>query len=197
MIVYHGTDKLSAQNIINNGIDVTCGDESVDNGKGFYMTPNFEFALQRAKTAARRKSKFNETTVYPAVLKIELDINAVENISVKEFKDCSFEWKEFIFYNRIGMRFINKWGIETDNHNLDCKYDVVIDETADNDVTSIITKFRYKKDISRLREEISKIKKSNSVHWDKQISIHSEESLACISSIEIYQYKNKAQKGMI
>lgn len=197
MIVFHGTDSISAQNIINNGIDINYGETSVDNGKGFYMTPSYEFALKRAETVALRKSKFNNITVTPTVLKIEFDIDAVEDISLKEFETCSFDWKEFIFNNRIGIRFINKWGIKTDNHNLDYKYDVVINETADNDVTSIISKIRYGKDISQLKNEIGKIEKSNSTYWDKQISIHSPKGCACVKSIEICSDGNKIQKGMI
>lgn len=197
MIVYHGTDNISAQNIINNGIDINYGETSVDNGKGFYMTPSYEFALKRAETAALRKSKFSDADVQPTVLEIEFNIDAADDLSVKEFKTCSFDWKEFIFYNRIGMRFVNKWKIKTDNHNLDCKYDVVVSETADNDVTSIISKIRYEKDISKLKNEIAKIEKSNSTYWDKQISIHSQKGCACVLSIKICNYGNKTQKGMI
>lgn len=197
MIVYHGTDSLSADNIMNNGIDVTYGEQSVDNGKGFYMTPNYEFAFKRAQTAASKLSKFYETDVSPVVLKIEIDIPTSGDIVVKEFPECTYEWKEFIFYNRIGMRFIKKWQIETDNHNLDCKYDIVIDETADNGLTTIISDIRYDKDISNLTEEISKIEKSPSAYWDKQVSVHSKKGCSCISSIEICNIRNESQEGMI
>ena len=92
---------------------------------------------------------------------------------------------------------INKWKIKTNNHNLDLKYDIVINETADNDVTTIISKLRYEKDISKLKDEIAKIEKSNKVYWDKQISVHSQKGCSCISSIEIYNNRNKPKKGMI
>lgn len=49
MIVYHGTDSDSAWHIINDGIDLFVGDDSVDNGRGFYTTPSREFASRRAK----------------------------------------------------------------------------------------------------------------------------------------------------
>ena len=118
-------------------------------------------------------------------------------MSIKEFEDCSYEWKEFIFFNRIGIRFITKWNLKTNNHNLDAKYDIVINETADSDVAAIISKFRYEKNISALTEEISKIEKSNSIYWDKQISIHTQRACSCISSIIVYVSKNKTRKGMI
>lgn len=197
MIVYHGTDSSSAENIIKNGIDLNYGDTSVDNGKGFYMTPNYEFALKRAETTTLRRKKFKDISVEPVVLKIEINIPDSDVISVKEFKECTYDWKEFIFLNRIGLRFIKKWNIKTDNHNLDLKYDIVINETADNDVTTIISNLRYEKNISKLKEEIAKIEKSNSVYWDKQISVHSQKGCSCISSIAICNNKNKSQKGMI
>lgn len=40
MIVYHGTDSYSAQNIMEAGIDLARGEESVDNARGFYTTPS-------------------------------------------------------------------------------------------------------------------------------------------------------------
>lgn len=197
MIVYHGTDSLSAENILKTGIDINYGETSVDNGKGFYTTPNYEFALKRAETMALKKSKFNDVKVLPVVLKIDIDISNTQKLSIKEFEICSYEWKEFIFYNRMGHNFLDKWDIKTNNHNLDSKYDIAINETADNDVTAIISKFRYAKNIKNLKEEISKINKSNSSYWDKQISIHTQRGCSCISSIAICSNENKSEKGMI
>lgn len=197
MIVYHGTDSLSAENILKNGIDINYGEVSVDNGKGFYTTPNYEFALKRAETMALKSSKFNNIEVLPVVLKMNIDISNIPKLSIKEFEKCPYEWKEFIFYNRMGTTFLDKWSIKTNNHNLDSKYDIVIDETADNDVTTIISKFRYAKNIKNLKEEISKINKSNSSYWDKQISVHTPRGCSCISSITICTNENKSEKGMI
>lgn len=186
MVVYHGTDSSSADNILKNGIDVKYGEDSVDNGKGFYMTPSFEFAFQRAETTTLRHKSFHNDDVKPVVLKIELDLpDENSDIKVKQFNQCTYEWKEFIFFNRIGMRFINKWKIETDNHNLDFKYDIVIDETADNEINTIISNMRYAKDISNMKKEIGNIQISSKSYWDKQISVHTQKACSCISSIEI------------
>ncbi len=185
MIVYHGTDNLSAENIIKNGIDLDCGEDSVDNGKGFYTTPNFEFALKRAEATADKKRLFSEVNVYPVVLEIDFEIpEDSSNISIKEFEDVTYAWKEFIFYNRVGAHFLRKWKIKTNNHNLDAKYDIVIDETADNGVASIVSSLRYEKDEFKIKEYIDRIDKSSYQNWDKQISIHSEKGLSCVKSIK-------------
>lgn len=187
MIVYHGTDNLSAENIKNNGIDIKYGDESVDNGMGFYMTPSYILAENRAKYAANKKAEFYNESVTPAVIKFEIDLENASKLSVKEFDDCSYDWKEFIFYNRIGEKFIKKWNIKTDNHNLDFKYDIVMDETADNKINTIISDLRYKRNVTEeiIKTEIEKIKKSNEEYWDRQISIHTKSACAFTKFIDI------------
>lgn len=191
MIVYHGTDSYSAQNIIENGISLSYGEKSVDNARGFYTTPSKEFAIQRAKMVTGTRKGFSKNdTLRPVVLQIEIDDNAFNSLSIKEFDGCTYEWKEFVLYNRIGKRFMRNQSIVSDNHNLDFKYDVVIDETADAGVGKIVSDVRYKetrgnRDITSL---IRKIQKSNNIFWGKQISFHTRRAVRkCIISMEIIE----------
>lgn len=191
MIVYHGTDSYSAQNIMENGIDLSYGEKSVDNAQGFYTTPSKEFAIQRAKMVTASSKKFRKDyTLKPVILQIEIDDSVFNSLSVKEFDGCTYEWKEFILFNRLGKRFLRGQKIESDNHNLDFKYDVVIDETADAGVSRIVSDVRYKEtrkniDISSV---VKKIQKSDNTFWDRQISFHTYHALRkCIVSKEIIE----------
>lgn len=188
MIVYHGTDIESACNIINNGIDLSCGDKSVDNGQGFYTTPSYDFALKRAKNTAKTASMFNGRLVQPAVIELEIDLdNAMisYDVNVKSFNGCTDDWKQFIVFNRLGKKFLKKWKIDSKNHNLDAKYDIVIDETADSHIADIVSSMRYAKSIDNLKENISKVDKSNKEYWDKQISLHTLAALNFVKSMKI------------
>ena len=101
MIVYHGTDSYSAQNIMEAGIDLARGEESVDNARGFYTTPSREFALRRARMTTAAVGKFRkDATLRPAVLEIEIDGDALKKLNVLEFTGTTYQWKEFVFYNR-------------------------------------------------------------------------------------------------
>lgn len=190
MIVYHGTDSHSAQNILENGISLSRGDKSVDNARGFYTTPSKEFAVQRAKMVTAALKKFNEDdTLKPVILRIEINDNAFNSLSVKEFDGCTYEWREFVLYNRLGKRFLRNQSITSDNHNLDFKYDVVIDETADTGVGKIVSDVRYKETRSAdITSVIQKIQKSNNKFWDKQVSFHTRRALQkCIIHMEIIE----------
>lgn len=61
MILYHGTRKSSAINIINNGIDLHRGKKRADFGKGFYLTPDLrtakDWAIHNMMTIALERIK--------------------------------------------------------------------------------------------------------------------------------------------
>lgn len=188
MFLYHGIDNFSADNIINAGIDLKCGDESVDNAQGFYMTPNFEFALKRAEMMTKRCSQFyKKESLAPVVLEIELDLpENTDTVSIKNFDKTDFEWIEFVVLNRLGNRFLREHNILSANHNLDFKYDIVIDETADSEIGEIVSKIRYAgKDID-INPYIEKVNTASNKIWGRQISVHSKKAIdMCIKSINI------------
>lgn len=190
MIVYHGTDSESAHNIVNIGIDLTCGEDSVDNAQGFYATPSKEFASSRAKMmTAKKRGLHMGNNLKPVVIEIDIDLD-VDGIHIKEFNGCDYEWKEFVFLNRMGARFLKHQKIMSTNHNLDIKYDVVIDETADAEIGQLVSQARYKetRKVQNFETIISKINRSSNPMWDKQISFHSVESIhRCIKSMRIVE----------
>lgn len=189
MIVYHGTDSESAQNILQNGIDLSYGEDSVDNAKGFYTTPSKEFAIRRAESMTEKAKQFRQdVALRPALIEIDFTMPENDNIHVKQFVGCSFEWKEFVFNNRMGKRFLTQQNIKSKNHNLDFKYDVVIDETADAGIAKLISDVRYKKTrgSSPIHELIEKVDISSQAFWGKQISFHTKVALKyCIKSMRI------------
>ena len=198
MVVYHGTDSLSAANIVNNGIDIKYGEKSVDNGQGFYTTPNLSFALERAKTMTIAASKFNgSSSLTPAVIEIEISLpDNVLEFNILRIDGCTHKWKEFVLFNRLGKRFLNKWNITSNNHNLDSKYDIVIDETADAHITDMVSSLRYADSINNLDEIIGKVDRSDDECWDKQISFHTKKSLKCVGNMKILYYNNLKGDGI-
>lgn len=190
MIVYHGTDSDSAQNILKDGINLKCGNPSVDNGQGFYTTPSKLFALRRAKIMTLKVCGFrSERESIPVVLEIAIDETAFDALNVLEIPDCTDQWKEFVLYNRLGKRFLRDQKIESTNHNLDFKFDLVMDETADAGVGDIVSEIRYQETRRKydLQAAINKIHKSNSKVWGKQISFHTKRALQCIKSIKVIE----------
>ena len=187
MILYHGTDNISAESIIKNGIDLKFGKKYVDNGPGFYLTPNLEFAVRRAQMTADMLKQFRSAQkIYPAVLEIEFELPKNDhNIIIKEFVGSGYDWKEFVFYNRAGYGFIQGNNIDTNNHNLDCKYDIVIDETADAGISNIVSEAKKKENIEFLEAYIDLVEKSTKEYWGKQISLHSDRACSYINSIKI------------
>ena len=84
MILYHGTRKSSAINIINNGIDLHRGKKRADFGKGFYLTPSLVFKCLDKKYKEKYDFQFSwlninyrkligERTKYKTVLAEELN----------------------------------------------------------------------------------------------------------------------------
>lgn len=189
MIVYHGTDSISAENILKTNIDLKCGNEFVDNAKGFYTTPNKTFAMQRAKMAVNRVRGFHRgANVKPVVLEIELDLNCTGDLQVKEFAGCTYEWREFVFYNRLGREFLGQRKIGGGNHNLDAKYDVVIDETADARINDLVSDFKDHGNMDEIESVVKQIEKSPRRNWDKQISLHTDQAVKiCVKSIQIME----------
>lgn len=186
MLVYHGTDSISADNILKNGIDLTCSRESVDNGPGFYMTPNLEFARRRAASVTKGKNVFEKSDCLPAVVEIEFQLSQGDTISVMEFKSVDASWRKFVVFNRLGLRFLKDRNLTDQRHNLDSRYDIVIDPTADTGVAQLVSHFRYVRDISDLYNEISQINVSEDSVWDKQISIHTQKAITlCIGQMRI------------
>ncbi len=188
LYIYHGTDLISANAIVNNGIDFKKSMKSTDNGIGFYTTPSFEFAKNRAIMMSKQRS-FAGETVLPAVVKMTFNDNAqYDDYSVKTFDGTNNEWKYFVAANRLGVKKVKKLSeifAQYDN-NLDLKYDIVKDETADSEIGMIINRIKFS---SLSNEDIVSLIESVDIGrvsvWANQISFHTKRSIDCLSQFEI------------
>lgn len=89
MKLYHGT------NVDFDEIDLSKSKPNKDFGKGFYLSDNYEQALNMAHT----KMNLLETGK-PIVQTYEINNNEWEKLHILRFKDYSEEWAKFILLNR-------------------------------------------------------------------------------------------------
>lgn len=185
MLLYHGTDNFSAENIITYGVDFNKCDRFTDNARGFYLSKNKGFAEERARTMTFAPYK-------PVVIEMYFDEEkAKEKLNVRNFENITDDWRFFVAFNRIGLEKYDLMNIFFPNklHNLDYKYDVVIDIPADAGISSITDKIDlildnvnnfehsikvHKKDILEL---INSINEGNLNPDAKQYSFHTARSL--------------------
>ena len=96
VLLFHGTDLESAQNILQNGINLKINQgKARDFGPGFYLTSSYDSARQWAI----RKSFLGNTK--PAVLETILDLTLLEQLKYKRFdigasQGNLMEWAQFI-----------------------------------------------------------------------------------------------------
>lgn len=189
LYIYHGTDMLSAEAILTNGIDFKKCLKATDNGRGFYTTQSFEFAKNRAISVCGSRSLSSDKIYYPAVIRIELsDDYQEQEYSIKTFKGTDSEWKYFVIANRLGPRKVKNLRdvFDTYNNNLLSQYDIVLDETADSGVASIINTIKFSKiPNERIIELIESIDVGQADYWSTQISFHTQRSLNCLKNFEI------------
>jgi hypothetical protein len=89
LILYHGTDKTSALNIIGNKVDISNARANTDFGKGFYTTTN----LNQAKVWANIRSQ--KTNGQTAIVKFTVDrskLAKLDFLCFVRYKDEDF-WK--------------------------------------------------------------------------------------------------------
>ena len=128
MILYHGTDINSAQNIFNNKqIYVYFGKKYCDFGPGFYMTDNKDEAINWSKKKARLMKRS------PAVITLDFDYSSAEPFIEKFEQDL--RWGQFVINNRTGLEYIAL--MANKENNLDRKYHITCGKIADKDVTRL------------------------------------------------------------
>lgn len=127
MLLYHGTSHVSAENIMESGIDFRKCDLLTDNGRGFYLSGKREFADERARYITMP----GETA---AVVEMQYDEEeARKKLRVLAFEGVSEEWQFFVAFNRTGEKYfaIMNHFFPGKLHNLKFSYDVVVDIPAD------------------------------------------------------------------
>lgn len=136
MLLYHGTDNVSAENIKTFGVDFSKCDRFTDNARGFYLSKNKDFAKERARTMTFSPKR-------PVVIEMYFDEEAAKkNLNIRNFEHVTDDWKFFVAFNRTGIEKLDLMNSFFPNklHNLDFKYDVVIDIPADAGISSITDK---------------------------------------------------------
>ena len=187
--LYHGTNKESQNNIVNDGINLCINPKGGDFAVGFYLTPD----LDSAKRLAMRKADFLST---PAIVELALKKSFREFLSVKDFGRITLNssdsvligWAQFIVNNRCGtdyVRSVSSPGGYEDN-NLDKRYDIVIGQTADGAISHI---FRQCKEEKRMIT-LFKAKKLLENDYKIQYCISTERALSYL------QYGPKEKKGV-
>lgn len=135
MKLYHGSNVEIEQP------DLSRSKPFKDFGQGFYLSPIYEQAIERAKQTAELLQEGN-----PTVSVFEWnEQNAISNgLQIKTFDDYCEEWAEFVLSNRDRKRIHPIHG-----------YDIVIGPIADDGVTYQLRRYR-EGDISmeRLIEEL-------------------------------------------
>lgn len=113
--LYHGS------NVVITKIDLTLSKPGKDFGKGFYLNPNAEQAMEMARRTVRRL-----TSGEPIVNAFEFDdsvLTRTGSLKIKTFDDYSEEWAQFFLTNRNNRS-------DSPAHD----YDIVIGPIADDTV---------------------------------------------------------------
>lgn len=123
MKLYHGSDTA----ILN--IDLDKSKPFKDFGRGFYLSDQFEQAMEMAKQRVQQKYGIGT----PVVTTFEFDESALVdgNLNVKMWKDYCIEWAEFVLRNR-NRNLTHPW------HN----FDIVYGPIADDSVTFQLRRFQ-------------------------------------------------------
>ena len=137
MRLYHGT------NVAFDAIDLTKSKPYKDFGRGFYLSPNYEQAMELAQVKVQQLEVGS-----PVVLSYELDEEAFNQLNVLRFDSYSEEWAKFILMNRSNDEADQKHA-----------YDVVIGPIADDRVGAQLWKYRnHVIDLARLVQNLKYMK---------------------------------------
>lgn len=92
MRVYHGTINYSANNIINNGINLSKSKLSLDFGKGFYTTTDIEFAESTAINKTKKTNMYKgDNYCEPCVLEFEYNNSNTNSLNILSFNEVSLD----------------------------------------------------------------------------------------------------------
>lgn len=140
MKLYHGT------NVAIDVIDLQKSKPNKDFGKGFYLSPNYDQALNMAQIKVEQQQCGS-----PLVIEFEVDEVLMNTLRLLRFDDYSEQWAEFILANRNN---------KTDSPVHD--YDIVVGPIADDrvglqlwkyenqliDLPTLVNKLKYMKGVT-------------------------------------------------
>ncbi len=114
MKLYHGS------NVEVSNPKILPATRNVDFGNGFYLTTDFEQARKWSKATTRRRKCGT-----PIVSVFEIDEVELNKLQIKEFKEPSKEWLNFVSENRKKTIYNNE-------------YDVIIGPVADDNTMPVV-----------------------------------------------------------
>ena len=112
MILYHGT------NVGFETIDLSKSKPNKDFGQGFYLSADYNQAMDMAKTKVEQLE-----TGTPIVLAFEVDEQQMTKLKIQRYSEYSEDWAKFILLNR-----------RNSTHNPVHDYDIVIGPIANDRV---------------------------------------------------------------
>ena len=112
MILYHGT------NVDFETIDLSKSKPNKDFGQGFYLSADYNQAMDMAKTKVEQLE-----TGTPIVLAFEVDEQQMTKLKIQRYSEYSEDWAKFILLNR-----------RNSTHNPVHDYDIVIGPIANDRV---------------------------------------------------------------
>lgn len=158
MRLYHGTNKAF------DAIDLLKSKPNKDFGRGFYLSPNFEQALEMAKIKYSQQE-----TGEPIVMTFEVDELEMNNLRVLRFDGYNEEWAMFILANRN-----NATGGSAHD------YDIVYGPIADDKVGAQL--WRYETQLIDLPTLVEKLKYMKGVTF--QYFFGTEKAISILKRIE-------------
>lgn len=134
MKLYHGTNKIFDQ------IELTKSKPNKDFGQGFYLSPDYNQALNMAMIKVEQQQEGA-----PVVMEFEVDDVEIDKLRTLRFDDYSEAWAEFILANRNNPT-------SSPIH----EYDIVIGPIANDRVG--VQLWKYENQIIDLPTLVSKLK---------------------------------------
>ena len=122
MILYHGT------NVDFETIDLSKSKPNKDFGQGFYLSADYNQAMDMAKTKVEQLE-----TGTPIVLAFEVDEQQMAKLKIQHYSEYSEDWAKFILLNR-----------RNSTHKPVHDYDIVIGPIANDRVGVQIRRFQDK-----------------------------------------------------
>ncbi len=89
MKLYHGTNKAFDK------IDLQKSKPNKDFGQGFYLSPDYEQALNMARIKVEQQQEGT-----PIVMEFDMDEKAITSLHTISFDDYSEQWAQFVLANR-------------------------------------------------------------------------------------------------
>lgn len=179
MIIYHGTNINSAENIRKRGILLERCNDFTDFGKGFYTSKTEEFAKDTAINKCLKSKKYG-VNIAPAIVIFEFDENMIKKTNYLYFDENDEKWLQFIVNNRNGWNYTNY--IVDNFHNLNASYDIVEGGIADGNIVEYAESCRIR------NVKVSDSYLQSILYSDKlyahQISFHTEKVLDFLHFVE-------------